>query len=494
MQNNNANVQFIIIGSGIAGMSTALHLSKLGNVTLYTKSKLISGSTPLAQGGIAGVIDAKDSFENHIQDTMKAGGYANNTQAVELLVHRAPEEIKFLHKIGVQFEKDQHLEGGHSFPRVSNIKDISGKIIAEVLAQNVHANTNITIQEHATVYEIDPNDMSIVYEQNQKKYKHFSDFIIVATGGYSSLFQNSTSPQENMGDGISLCINAGIKTKDLDKVQFHPTVLQKKRKNKPQLLLTEAIRGFGAKIINKEGNEIIDALQPRDIVSKAIYNEELRNITNNKKNPVFLDARNIINFSTQFPFLANVLATEFSLNPEKELLPISFGAHYCMGGIETNIWGETSSKNIYAVGECANTGVHGNNRLASNSLLEGLVFARQIAIDIQTKIENLKKKRKKIKYQKKLEQLEQLEERKEREEIEKLEENNIYNQEFLKTIKKTLSQYLSIEENKEQKKENIKTAQKIFNTIETHKIFLSETNKNILVLVQELVKDAQTHV
>jgi len=119
--NNNANVQFIIIGSGIAGMSTALHLSKLGNVTLYTKSKLISGSTPLAQGGIAGVIDAKDSFENHIQDTMKAGGYANNTQAVELLVHRAPEEIKFLHKIGVQFEKDQHLEGGHSFPRVSKL-------------------------------------------------------------------------------------------------------------------------------------------------------------------------------------------------------------------------------------------------------------------------------------------------------------------------------------------------------------------------------------
>lgn len=482
---NNTHVQFLIIGSGIAGMSTALHLSKLGKVILCTKSKLISGSTPLAQGGIAGVINTKDSFEKHIQDTMNAGGNTNNKHAVELLVYQAPEEIQFLENLGVHFEKDQHLEGGHSFPRVSNSKDISGKIIAEALALNVRANKNISIIENADVCEINPQNTSISYIKNKIKYNKVSHYIIIATGGYSSLYQNSTSPNENMGDGISLCINAGIATKDLHKVQFHPTVLNKKRKNKPQLLLTEAIRGFGATIVDKNGKEIIDALQPRDIVSKAIYDEEKKQ---KSKNCVFLDARNIKNFSTKFPFISNILETEFSLHAEKNVLPITFGAHYCMGGIETNIWGKTSSHNIYAVGECANTGVHGNNRLASNSLLEGLVFARQIAKNISKKIKN-----KNVNYSENT----IYKENKNCTVHYKSEEKYAqYNSEFLETIKNSLSLYISIETNTKKKIENINTAIKIFNEIKNSIEFqnLSEKNKNILILSQKLANDAINNV
>ncbi len=482
---NNTHVPFLVIGSGIAGMSTALHLSKLGKVILCTKSKLISGSSPLAQGGIAGVINKNDSFESHIQDTMNAGRNTNNKKAVELLVHQAPEEIQFLENLGVRFEKDQHLEGGHSFPRVSNSKDISGKIIIETLAFNILANRNISIMENTELCKIDAQNKSISSRSNNTNNVNriFAEYIIVATGGYSSLYQDSTSPKENMGDGISLCINAGIATKDLDKVQFHPTVLNKKRENKPQLLLTEAIRGFGAKIIDKNGKEIIDALQPRDIVSKAIYYEEKKQ---KSKNCVFLDARNIKNFSTKFPFIANILETEFALNAEKNLLPITFGAHYCMGGIKTNIWGETSTPDIYAVGECAHTGVHGNNRLASNSLLEGLVFARQIAKSISNKIKNKNKKYSENRIYK--------ENKNETVYDESEEKYAQYNSEFLETIKNSLSQYLSIEENKIKKLENIQIVQKIFKDLEKNNYKLSYRNKNILTLVQRLAKDAENNV
>ncbi len=495
---------FLIIGSGIAGMSTAIHLSHLGRVILLTKTQLISGSTPLAQGGIAGVLHQEDSFEKHIQDTMNAGGNTNTLHAVTLLVHNAPEEIQFLENIGVQFEKTQHLEGGHSFPRVSNIKDISGKVIATTLAEKVRSHPNITLIENADVFSFNAIKKQITYTNTLSFSPHTlsADFIIFATGGYSSLYQNSTSPQENMGDGISLCINAGIETKDLHSVQFHPTVLNKKRKNKPQLLLTEAIRGFGAKIVDKNGQEIIDALLPRDIVSKAIYDEELRNITSSEKNPVFLDARNITNFAEHFPFIAEVLLHEFHINPQTQLIPITFGAHYCMGGITTNIWGETNIPTIYAVGECANTGVHGNNRLASNSLLEGLVFARQIAKNIREKMKNINPSESVLSIENKNYTLSPKEEKKEEEEIVKVkekEERRIeqyteYNTEFLETIKNTLSQYLSIEGNKKIKIKNIQTAENIFKNLERNKSILSHTNKNILILVQKLAKDAKNNV
>ena len=477
----------LVLGSGIAGMSTALHLSKLGKVTILTQSTLLSGSTPLAQGGIAGVIDEKDSFESHIQDTMKAGGYANNREAVEILVKNAPQEIKFLEDLGVEFENKQHLEGGHSFPRVSNIKDISGKIIAEVLASNVLKNKNITVIENADVCEIHAKNKNISYIQNDSNQIHTiaAEYIVIATGGYSALYQNSTAPHKNLGDGISLCIKAGIVTKDLEKVQFHPTVLNKKRKNNlPPLLLTEAIRGFGATIINNKEEIIIDALKPRDIVSKAIYDEEKKQ---NNKNCVFLDTRNINNFNIKFPFISKILHEEFHLNPQNDLLPITFGAHYCMGGIKTDIWGQTSEENIYAVGECANTGVHGNNRLASNSLLEGLVFARQIAKHIKKKIN---------KNTSKSEQKTTITTAPLSNNLDTHIKHSQYNLDFLEKIKTTLSLYISIETNPQKKIENINTAIKIFNEIKnsTEYQYLSEKNKNILTLSQKLANDAINNV
>ncbi len=480
----------LVIGSGIAGMSTALHLSKMGKVTMLTKTKLISGSTPLAQGGIAGVINPKDSFEKHIHDTIKVGGFTNNKSTVEILVKNAPQEIHFLRKLGVPFEKDQHLEGGHSFPRVSNVKDISGKIIAETLAFHVLSNKNINIIENAEVLSLEDttcNFKKIIFRHhiNNSNIKKIirSKYVVFATGGYSSLYNASTSPKDNLGDGISICLNAKIKTKDLDKVQFHPTVFKiNRKKNQPQLLLTEAIRGFGARIINQDEDKIIDALQPRDVVSRAIY------IAEKNGDNVFLDARNIENFSKHFPYVSSVLQKEFNMNAEKDLLPITFGAHYCMGGIETDINGETSVKNIYAVGECANTGVHGNNRLASNSLLEGVVFARQIAKHITKKQEN------NLNNLEILEKVEDLECIEEIEEINKISENTELNNQFLDIIKNTLSQYLSIETDLIKKRENIKLAQEIFQKFENKKSELSQKNQNILLLVQNLAQDAKRNV
>lgn len=447
---------FCILGSGIAGLSSALFLEKHGKVCLISNTKLFSGSTPLAQGGIACTENPLDSFESHIQDTLKAGEYKNNLDAVKTLVNNAPLAIENLKKWGVKFQKTRHLEGGHSFPRILHNNDESGKIISNQLIKRVLESKNIFIKEFNDVYFLD-SDNNYVSSYDLKNNIHNNFFyknLIIATGGYSSLYNFSTSPKENLGTGISLAIKNNIITQDLGKIQFHPTVLNIPRS--PQLLLTEALRGDGATIIDQNKNEIVNPLSTRQKVSLAIFESQ------KKGNEVFLNTTMIKNFKNKFPFLFKTLTTDFNLDPSKNLLPITWGAHYCMGGIKTTLFGQTNKKNIYAVGECANTGVHGNNRLASNSLLEGIVFAKKCSEHIINN--NFYKTNQNNKY------------------LEKT-KNIVYKNksQILPNIKNILSKYFSIERNEK----SINKGVKILNEMQA----LNIKDENLLTLAKEIFKD-----
>lgn len=377
---NQKVLPIVVVGSGIAGLSSALFLAEYFPVILCTQGDLLSGATPLAQGGIASASLANDSFCLHYQDTIHAGEGKNTVSAVEVLVQNAPFALQALRDWGVQFETGLHREGGHSVARVWNRKDQTGKHIAKVLIKQVIAHPSITLLPHTLAYHLD-SSACILSIRNTKTLECFAlgyRSIIFATGGYAGLFPFSSVPVENIGGGIAVLLDAGAQAKDMSLVQFHPTIL--KKDSTPRMLLSEAIRGAGASIVNQEGRAIVDPLLPRNIVSKAIWEEELSG------GKVFLDARMIENFSHQFPYIGDRLQSDFGLNPLQDLLPITVGAHYCMGGIATNLWGETSIPGVYAVGECACTGVHGKNRLASNSLLEGVVFSKRICTDIVSKV------------------------------------------------------------------------------------------------------------
>jgi L-aspartate oxidase len=377
---DSSSQNFVIIGSGIAGMSLAIRLAEMNipqKIILITQSTLISGSTPLAQGGIASVSSNSDSFQNHFLDTLAAGRKKNNPEAVKILVESAPQAITDLQRWGVQFHTDLHLEGGHSHPRIFNTGDSSGKTIATALAHTVQKKAQagkIEIRENSIFSGILQNSdetLSIsYYDKVQKKNEEIdAEKLFIATGGYSSVFANATTPKELTGSAIAVLMQAGVETKNLDWIQFHPTVVDLPRN--PRLLLSEAIRGAGAKIVNQNEEEICDPLLPRDRVSQNIFSAQ-------KSQKIFLDARHILDFPEKFPEIFSSLQNDFALNPLLDLIPIKPAAHYCMGGISTDIFGRTSIKNIFALGECANTQVHGKNRLASNSLLEGLVFSQQI--------------------------------------------------------------------------------------------------------------------
>ncbi len=371
---------FCIIGSGIAGMSLAIRLSALGKVLLVSKSSLVSGSTPLAQGGIAGVVKRdndprkfSDSISSHFDDTMKAGRNANNPESVQVLVESAPWVLADLADWGIRFHQDRHLEGGHSHHRIFNTGDTTGLTIAEGLAKKIkeisEKTGKIEILEDTQLFEISGKNAVLYQEKTQKFLKIFPKKLFLASGGFTSLFANATTPEGNIGDATAVFLRAGGKTKNLYRIQFHPTALALPRT--PKLLISEAVRGAGATIVFENGEELCEPLLPRDIVSQKVFEAEISG------KQIFLDARKIRNFSELFPTIHAGLQ-EFGLDAQKDLLPITPAAHYCMGGIETDIFGRTNLPNVFALGECAEAGVHGKNRLASNSLLEGLVFAKQI--------------------------------------------------------------------------------------------------------------------
>lgn len=378
------HTDFLIIGSGISGLNFALNASKKGKVLIVTKKKLVDSNTNFAQGGIAGVLDKTDNVENHIKDTLTAGSFHNNKKAVQFMVKNSTESIHKLMKLGVEFEKENGIlrltkEGGHHARRIAFIGDKTGQEIEKVLVKRVKENKNIKIIEDAFALNLINNKKTCYGAQiirNNKIINIFANQTILATGGLGQLFERTTNPLIATGDGIAMATSIGAKTKDLEFIQFHPTALA--INTSPRFLISETVRGEGAKLMNEKGKKFMDSihplkdLAPRDLVAREIY-KELKN------GKVYLDITHKSReyLEKRFPQIYSKLK-KIGIRMDKDLIPITPAAHYSCGGIKTDLCGRTNIKNLFAFGEVAYTGVHGANRLASNSLLEALVFSNQI--------------------------------------------------------------------------------------------------------------------
>jgi len=381
------NFDYLVIGSGIAGLNFALHASKNGRVAIITKDKIAESNSKLAQGGIAVVWDKEDNFKKHVADTLKAGCYLNDKKAVTTLVKEGPQRIKDLINLGVNFDKigsnySLTQEGAHSARRIVHVKDNTGKAVEKTLLSLARKNKNIKFFENEQAIDLIIKNkkclgLSSLNVKNNKINIFEGHTTVLATGGAGQVYSRNCNSPIATGDGIAIAQRAGAKIKDLEFIQFHPTALNKK--NAPTFLLSESLRGEGAILINKKGEAFMKKyhklkdLAPRDIVARAVFQEL-------KYGPVFLDIRHRgKKYLTQrFPYIYKNLL-KYNLKLEKNLVPISPAAHYTCGGVQTDLNGKTSIKNLYAIGEVACTGVHGANRLASNSLLECLVFSYRAA-------------------------------------------------------------------------------------------------------------------
>jgi len=379
---------FIIIGSGLAGLTSALILKDKGTVLLLTKSQLSDCATDLAQGGIAAVVEGDDSFDSHIKDTLGAGVFHNNKSAVEYMVKHAPQAIEWLVKQGVRFDKkNAHFaptrEAAHSHNRVLHAADFTGQEIERALIERVKKEQNIIVWENCFALKLITVKgvcFGVQVIKNNRIINCFSRATILASGGLGQVYQWTTNPIVATGDGIALGYRAGANISDLEFIQFHPTAL--KDGKSPLFLLSEALRGEGGYLVNGNGERFMEKvderkeLAPRDIVARAIFNEQ-------KEGFVYLDIRHKgkIFLQKRFPnIFLELLKRGFDLTTD--LIPVTPAAHYSCGGIKTDLYGRTNIKNLFAFGEVACTGVHGANRLASNSLLEAVVFPLRLGGEI----------------------------------------------------------------------------------------------------------------
>ena len=387
----------IVVGSGAAGLYSALCLPSHLQVAIVTKDEMKTGSSNWAQGGIAAAIAPQDSPQFHLEDTMKAGAGLCDRSVVKFLVENAATSIESLVEMGVAFDRQgQNLamtkEAAHSHSRVLHSADTTGKAIINTLTARVLASPNIHILSQALVLNLwlegDRCQGVSLLHQNQIVWVKASA-VILATGGGGQVYARTTNPEVSTGDGVALAWRSGAIVRDLEFFQFHPTALTKE--NAPHFLITEAVRGEGAYLLDLSGYRFAfdyhpdGELAPRDVVSRAIFNHLEKTTTSNGTN-VYLDLRSIsterINY--RFPNIIKV-CKNYGIDVFNEPIPVAPAAHYWMGGVATDLQGQTSIPGLYAIGETASTGVHGANRLASNSLLECLVFATQLA---QIKIES----------------------------------------------------------------------------------------------------------
>jgi L-aspartate oxidase len=382
------NFDYIVIGSGIAGLTTALTLSSFGSVAIFTKKNPSDSSTNLAQGGMAAMLGKGDKVEWHIEDTLKAGDFHNKKNAVSLLVKNSLRAYHWLKKQGVLFDANPSLEAGHRVSRIFHTTDFTGADIEKTLLKRASENKNIKIFKNSLAVDliVEKNIcQGVVVLYKNEIIPHFSKAVILATGGSGQVYQWTTNPKVATGDGLAMAIRAGAKVTDLEFVQFHPTAF--KNKISPLFLLSERLRGEGAMLVDDKGKRFVDELLPRDIVARAVFEKQ-------KTSEVYLtmahlDKEDIVK---KLPNIYKMLK-KHGYDLTRDMVPITPAAHYQCGGITTDLNGKTSIKNLYAVGEVARTGVHGGNRLASNSLLEGVVFGKQVG-------EHIKKYQiSKIKYQ-----------------------------------------------------------------------------------------------
>ncbi len=409
---------FLVIGSGIAGLTYALKTAKQfpdKKITVITKTQADETNTKYAQGGIAGVWDeAKDSYDKHIEDTLIAGDGLCNEHIVEIVVKEGPERIKEIIAYGAQFDKDDKgayslgKEGGHSENRILHHKDVTGKEMERALLNELKSIKNIELLNHCFVVDIitqhhlgflvTKSTLDItcygVYVLNLHTNhieKILAKIILLATGGCGQAYRTTTNPKIATGDGIAMVYRAKGKIENMEFIQFHPTALYEPGLS-PSFLITEAVRGDGGILRNKNNEAFMERydarkdLAPRDIVARAIDNEMKRTGTEH----VYLDCRHMDKekFVHHFPNIYEKCLS-IGIDVMQQMIPVAPAAHYSCGGIKTDEWGRTSIKNLYACGECASTGLHGANRLASNSLLEAMVFGHRCYLDSSEQINTL---------------------------------------------------------------------------------------------------------
>lgn len=391
----------LVIGNGVAGMFAALNIDKKYKVILISKTKADDCNTYLAQGGISKAKN-RDDIDLFVEDTMKAGKGKNKIEAVRVLAEESIKNIDILMELGMEFDKDGEdfdytREGAHTINRIVHSEDVTGKRVFETLFKEVEKRENIILYENTTLVDILKYEGmcagGLVIKENQVHTIH-SKFTILATGGIGGLFNNSTNRRCMTGDGIAIAIKNNIKLSNLNYIQFHPTALYERGSEDRKFLISESLRGEGAHLVNKNKERFVDELLPRDVVANRIWEEEKN--TNSKC--VYLDISHMENkfIKTRFPGIYNGCKKR-GLDITQKPIPVTPVQHYFMGGIDVDLNSKTSMENLYACGEVSCTGVHGANRLASNSLLEGLVFSRRAALDINKKIEktsmiNLKQK------------------------------------------------------------------------------------------------------
>lgn len=386
----------IVIGSGVAGLTFAIKIAEARpdvEVAVITKEKNGVSNTAQAQGGIAVVLDRlRDSFELHVEDTIRAGRGLNDPQVVHMVVSQAPERLMELINWGTSFdatgtgELELGLEGGHSRHRIVHHRDLTGLEIQRKLIARAKACSNIHFYDHFFVTDLllDKQKKScigitVLDKKTWQKLNISSKITFLASGGSGMVFGNTTNPAVATGDGVAMAWRAGATVKHMNFIQFHPTALYEKEKH-PLFLISEAVRGYGAYVVNKRGNRFLfktdtrGELATRDVVSEAIVKELQLSGGQN----VYLDCRHLDleDFRRKFPTIV-AYCNSIGINLAVDLIPIVPAAHYQCGGIEVDQQGKTSVKNFFASGECAYTGLHGANRLASNSLLEALVYSHE---------------------------------------------------------------------------------------------------------------------
>ncbi|EHK2367167.1 L-aspartate oxidase [Clostridium perfringens] len=383
----------LIVGSGVAGLYASLNLREDLEIIMVSKKSVNLCNSSLAQGGIA-VARGKEDFQSFIEDTLKAGKYENNINSVRVLVEESMDNINKLIDLGANFEKDEKgvlftKEGAHEINRIVYHKDITGKHVEDILLENVKRRKNIKIIEECEmvdIYHRDNRCIGALFNKDEENLSIYAKVVILATGGIGGLFKKSTNERIITGDSIGVAIRNNIEIKDLSYIQIHPTAFFSKKSEEKRFLISESVRGEGGKLINCNGERFVDELLPRDIVSKKIYEEMKKTNSNN----VFLDVSFMEKSFLQkrFPNIYNKCLEE-GIDISKEPIPVAPAQHYFMGGIKVDLNGKTSMENLYAFGETSCTGVHGANRLASNSLLEALVFSRRGALEINSYIDNL---------------------------------------------------------------------------------------------------------
>ncbi len=382
---------FVIIGRGIAGSAAAYWLSHHGEVALVAKELPTDSNSFHAQGGMAAAVSPQDNCGLHAEDTVRAGAGLCQVAAVHRLVNRAPEVVEWLAGLGVPFQRTPQgmwelgLEGAHGMPRILHAGgDQTGRKMMETLLYTLQRQSNIRTWEdffgNALVKNEDGRVVGVMGQSLSAPHLkrlmlRARKGVILATGGVGQLFLHTTNPMGATGEGLAMAYAAGAVLRNMEFVQFHPTALY--GKDNPHFLISEAVRGAGARLVNAQGDPIfiphpLESLAPRDVVARAVDRQMREGVS------VYLDARGVTGFAQRFPTIYEHCA-ERGLDPSVDLLPVVPAAHFMMGGVAAQMDGQTSLPGLYAIGEVANTGVHGANRLASNSLLEGLVMARELA-------------------------------------------------------------------------------------------------------------------